>query len=369
MSGQVTSNNYSQPRPKPGSVSIGDVSISQAIKKEYKRFNLCDKMANWNAIPRVKKTINGKDFWIIPLVNGSNLTAVPLEMNKWNERFKRELEVAITDTNGTVTNTASLPVSRPSGKKAYIHGLSYAAYDFNEMMIQLTDSVIHQTALLLGRADDPSAEVTLPSLVEPDAFGVGLPGLIICAEGTVERLPRSGQYTTASFPMPNWYNLSPSGVLKIDAAWDRRKNDVETMIALNQSAPRASIFHGMLPADFAYNNVSISIIGERAGGNVRLWDSQGRYNATDNNQSNTYSHDIIFPAINNDIDVIIPDDISNLRIEVSGTSWAHHIDMPGIDSTYNAPGSHVKGIHKERWAVTYVTMPLKVQLDLRYNDI
>lgn len=353
------SNNYTSPRSKPANINVDNlgVEVIEKVGRLYNRFVLTDDFKNWNPIPLKIIPYEEKDAVVIPLVdiNMSNMSNVINSINK------RQLLLNHESTDGTSANDRKvIPVVRPTNpdtglpRKAYLNAVSYAAYDYNDLL------PIHNQDWLRQTFSDTNP-IT-------DAFGSGVNGLLVG-----HNIPGNGNImlfdndtTTADYPY-DMDNMSHH-----QAPLHRyRPRQLRTMELLSQSAPRAAVRHGMLPSDWARNHFDIKIGGSNGasytGGAltpaINIWSlSGGSYN-------NGYS-DSIFPAVNNEINIEIDDAINWLSVDVQGVCWITAIKQAS-DAVGLWEGSE-KGIFStqpgtEGPLFTLVQMPLKVQIEIRYE--
>lgn len=337
-----------------GGTTIGDINVNLDNAKLYDRFLLMDELESFRAIPR-KYVENGVGTYdiLIPYT-------LSVELCNWH-LFRRRLYLNTkSSTYGVaVGNKKFIPIVRPEGHKAFLHTVSYAAYDFNEMLPAL---------------NIPAANIV--NRIVENAFGTGVHGLKLNSTpielAAEDMLPKSKYFTTAHYPV----YFDSTG---------RRGEEITVMEALGQAGPRSSIRGGMLPGDFLMNNFWMQIKGFTAetpdftspgSTYANIWESPEEnksYGVDADAESTdvTGKTDMFIPGISNEIDTLIPDDVNWLCVDVAGAGWRHG----AFEHSYEAePSSSYKQFHKGLGVMvepffTYVQMPVKVQIDIRYWPI
>lgn len=397
------SNNYTAPYQPPPTINIDpdqaiNINLTQSPKRMYQQFLLSDDTRFWHSIPKKQVTLPATlndytvdgtvDAIVIPFVYLSNFKPSWFD----TDDLKRRLFLNTLQAFGT-TDGAKMPIKidRPmvsDGEggtipaKAYLHTLSYSAYDFNEMIPYLDIIAICEDIFV---ESDPEGGWGIDDLIVEDAFGSGYDGLIIGKyeiEGGLHYYPFRN-YTTADYPLI--INTNSFSNLK-----GKRANELAVIDKLSQSAPCSSIFRGMLPSDWMANNFGITIgghtgetIAEDSAPTSIIWDSRNRESFADTlNYAQSFGegvvvgYDSFFPAVNNEIDIEIPDDVNYLFVDVRGPGWYHGIDIVNHGLSYNT--DPVKGwlaIEDESSyrgplpiPITIVKMPVKIHIALRFAE-
>jgi|GEM_PF-6345366 len=354
-------NNYNYPSANvevnvsgEGGGTIGNVAINQDPGNLHTRFLLLDDFENFTAIPRlIEETGEGTELYNVYIPFTTNL------LNPSWHRFRRRLFLNTkSSTYGVLAgNKKFIPVVRPSANhKAYLHSISYSAYDFNEMIPKLA-----------------IPDANIGDRIEADKFDVGVNGLRLNATplaiDAIHTIVKSDYITTAHYPVYH-DNLQ------------RRQDELAVMDLLGQGAPRSSIRGGMLPGDFYMNNFYLHIKGftattpdfEDPGSTYEsIWelpeDNQSYGVNNDLNESDlSGSTDLIMPGITNELDIEIPETVKWLAVDVAGPGWRHG----AFDIERNAyPNSMYKSVAKAIGSpvgnfFTFVQMPVKIQIDLRF---
>lgn len=328
-----------------GGGSGGGAVGTQDPANLFSRFLLMDKFSDFSAIPKKIVADNGMYNLYIPITN-------TLANPNWH-LFRRRL--FLNTENGTAgTGNGQrkfIPIARPTPEhKAYIHSITYTAYDFNELLPFIS-------------VDDINSRIVI------DMFATGVHGLRINSSPMVDaniwNYVTSELITTAHYPI---YRLDTKA----------RQQELQVMNLLGQSAPRSSIRGGMLPGDFFHNNFWLSLKGYKFAGTPNF-DSPGETytniweTPTDNNSyniendltagDNSQVSDMILPNISNEMDIEIPEDIEWIAVDVGGAGWRH--------GAFDSDKSVLKPVAKilpnaANNYITYVQMPVKVQIDIRY---
>ena len=385
-----------------------EINLSQTIERMYDKFSLCDDVRNWHSIPKKVMTLSSLyyatsnipftgsvdvDCVVIPFVNLNSFNPSWFDVIDVDEDavFKRRLNLNVLNTIGVAAgDKMPIPITRRTRgegenletAKAYLHGISFAAYDFNEPIPYVDVPALCEA--LTGLANTESeVEWNYESLKVEDAFGDGYHGFIIGIYDTSKYVFDSRDYITANYPL----------LVNTDTfsnAKGKRFNELKVMTKLSQGAPRSSVFRGILPSDWMSNNFGIEIGGltstdfnsedtEIPDPTNLIYDSRNRLLFADtNNYSQSFGENAVvgldefFPAIYNEIDILIPDNIDWLTIDVRGPGWFHGIDL--VDHNIQYYFDPVKGWlfdasqtpNRGTMPVTLVQMPVKVKLDIRY---
>lgn len=317
----------------------GTVVANQDPARLHERFLLTDNMQTFQAIP--KKQVGQNAY--IPVTNSINVA-------NWH-RFKRRLYLNQRGTFGTgELNKKFIPITRPSANhKAYLHAITYTAYDFNEMLPRVT-------------AQDKA------SLIVADVFGDGIDGLKV--NNTVML---DNEIRNASIPKSSYFSSADYPVYR-DQTLAERSEEVALMERLGQSAPRSSIRFGMLPGDWLMNNFNCQILGIGGtpnfetvnSGFTKVWELpsiNSSYPASINADVSNDT-DMIIPGITNEIDIEIPEGLNWLAVEVWGAGWRHGAFDDEVNEMYRLSAKGVFPASQSYY--TYVQMPVKVQIDIRY---
>lgn len=320
--------------------SVGSVNVDNNPERLHNRFILMDNFKEWYAIPRkfVETSVGSGQYHIyIPITTNLN--------NSYWNLFSRRL---FLNTENATAGTGNglrkfIPINRPAGHKAFLHSVAYASYDFNEMLPKNTS--VDKNALIIA-----------------DMFGTGVAGmrvtsLPVSSLTAGNQFPKSSIFTTAHYPATT-DNLQS------------RTDELAVMEALGQSAPRSSVRGGMLNGDFFMNNFNMNIKGFTAetpdfddAGEVfaNVWETP-----TDNNSYNISGgkSSSFLPNITNEIDILIPDDVNWLAVDVTGCGWRVGAFEDDLNDSY-------RHIHKILGSpagnfITFVQMPVKVQVDIRF---
>ena len=331
-----------------GELSIGDIKVTTNDNplRLHDRFLLMDDLENWRSIPLLIES-NGVETYdvFMPYTESVNVA-------NWH-LFRRRLYLNTKNSEyGPESGKKRfIPVTRPSAKhKALLHAITYAAYDYNEMlyMISVPD---------------------IATRLVPNKFMTGVHGIKLNSTpielGAVNILPRSRAITTAHYPV----YFDEVG---------RREMEFAVMQSLQQGAPRSSVRGGMLPGDFYQNNFWCHIRGYEGtpafanpiGSYTNIWEtpSDNQSYGADVNPSTSGKTDMILPGVTNEIDILIPDDVNWLDVHVGGPGWRHGAFEINTDAYPNSPNRDVyKGLGGAGIPYfTYIQMPVKVQIDIRY---
>ncbi len=330
-----------------GDVNIGDIVINQNPANLYSRFLLMDKFSDFSAIPKKIVEISGQ--------SGMYDIYIPItyNLNKQNWHLFRRRLFLNTENNTAGTGAGErkfIPIVRPTPEhKAYLHSITYAAYDFNEMLPFIS-------------VDDIATRIET-NLFAPDVHGLKINPTPLSSPIKWLYL-KSDKITTAHYPV--YRNLLQA-----------REDELQVMNVLGQSAPRSSIRGGMLPGDFYHNNFWVHLKGfennnpnfDNAGDEyINIWETpedNNSYNINNDleNTDTSQVSDMILPNISNEIDIEIPDSVNWIAVDVAGAGWRH--------GAFDSDKSALKPIAKVlanaiNNYITYVQMPVKVQIDIRY---
>lgn len=332
-------NQYSYPQPSNITVQMegGEVNFTEQVARDHKQFIVQDDLNKHYAVPIKAIEHDGLYALVIPVTNNI--------LNFDWSAFSRDLHINANGSWGVSPgNKKFIPVVRPEGKKAYLHAVVAGAYDFNEMLPYF------DTSSLFG-----GLTPGLVDLVVPNAFGT-TDGLIVhksVSDPTnLMSNPRSPGYSTAHFPVYRTNTL-------------RRSDELRVMESLGQNGLRSSIRGGLLPSDIWWNQFRMMIAGinsatptiDNANDSI-IWDTNAGNDSSTYNSGSQY--DNMLPQESNEKDILIPDAVNWLRVNVTGTGWYHFID-------WKQQEDHVKGIWgSARAFLTIVQMPVKVKLVLRY---
>lgn len=348
---------HTYPSGMPAQVNVDIPAISIGSGGDYEVYELADDIHNFEVIPT--KLINR------PYDNpGSTIksVAIPLLTNnneEFNlENFKRRLFVNQLGTWGAASgNRQFIKINRPvdngTPKKAYIHSIIYAAYDFNDMLPYFNE-------LDLGTMLD-GTPLTINNMIINNVFGTDKGFITKKTAGVAETdvepsglhgrqstMVRSSNFTTAHYP-----------VLRSGLSLQERTNEINAMEKLGQAGLRSSIRGGLLPSDVFKNNFKMKIGGMI--NNTPTATEAFNYDlfVTGNNK-NTFDNDNIIPAYNNEIDIAIPDDVDWLGVEVAGAGWKHGIDWKQHPENVKLMASALVSL------ITFVQMPVKVSIAIKY---
>lgn len=395
------SNNYTAPYQPPPTINIDpdqaiNINLTQSPKRMYQQFLLSDDTRYWHSIPKKQITlpanINGYtvdgaiDAIVIPYVPLSSFNPSWFDTEDLNRRLFLNTLQSFGTTDG---DKMPIKIDRPmvsdgeggtKPAKAYLHTLSYSAYDYNEMIpyvdiIEICEDIFVET--------DPVGGWSIDELILTDAFGTGYDGIIIGkykTEGGIYYYPFRN-YTTADYPLIINTNIYSN-------LYGKRANELAIIDKLAQSAPCSSIYRGMLPSDWMANNFGITIgghtgiaIAEDSIPSTIIWDSRNRETFVDTlnyaqsfGEGNVVGYDSFFPAVNNEIDIEIPDDINYIFVDIRGPGWYHGIDI--VNHGHSLISDPVKGWlytdneeeYKRALPVTIVQMPVKVHLAIRFAE-
>jgi len=339
---------YPSGLPTTVDVQLGDITVSgDGVNKDFQVFELQDNIENFQTVP--KKSIADP--------NNATKYAYCIPFVENNEKFDGaafERRLYLNNTEIFDQNNVSLkrhvPINRPlkadgiTYKKAYLHSVTYAAYDYNDMLPYYDESNY--------------GALTLSQLKVPNVFGTNK-GLMLAINQNVNDdivanyyIPTSNVYTTAHFP----YYLRNLQL---------REREIRAMEILGQGALRSSVRWGMLPSDVFKNNfrlklgsINSSTPTETELPNTILWDTKLNNSSSKLNDSNL---DTMLPAYTNEIDILIPDTTNSITVDVTGAGWNHGIDWKQIPTNVKCLAQIVPHL------ITWVQMPIKVSLAIRFD--
>lgn len=354
-------NQYTYPAGSPinPQINVGDLQVTMPpseVKRDYEQFLLADDIKKFSPIAMKPLSVGFESYkWHI-------LTAVGLTTGFDLSPFKRRLMANVGKNYfSNVANTTDrkmIKINRPEGKKAYLHAVSYAMYDYNTMIPKVTaDTYGDVISMLIDNAFGTGAS--------QKGLPVGLPMSASSADSEMIDVEaafamRSETITSAHYPIFRRGSTS-------------RQDELRVMEYLNQSAPRSSVRFGMLPTDYFINNFELTIGGfedptsvpaRNASFATTIYetakvgnDSYGGNAYADGEQVN---RDTMVPAYNNEIDIEIPDNIVWMAADVIGGGWEHCIELSCLNT-------NVKGEPQAQGHIkTFVQMPVKVLITVRY---
>ncbi len=387
MSGAAFKVNY--PGRDIDTTMTGDVAFP--VEKNIHRFTFTDDVRDWRSIPKQIASFSDlgfdsdhptKSFVLIPYC--------PYSANQYLyiNPFKRQLYLNLqNDTVGpTRGNKKPVVLNRPTDHDAYLHSISWMAFDWNEPL-PLVDRTKILTEMNVVRVANGKAELTDETMdafsLLVNAFGAGVHGKVIDVVDTTGVTPinswtRSNSYTTAHFPdmaYPSTTNTHEK----------RMADNVKVMSRLSEAGPRTNALKGMLPTDWANNMFGIAVYNDSqsftdggslldtASSDSLLWDSRKRTIPGDDPDGMSISNygssaaemgvglDYMQPIINNELNIKIPDSADQLLIEVDGPGWFHWVDIVGYPNAAKGEGIDDKPYR------TLVLMPVRVVVDIWYR--
>jgi hypothetical protein len=352
-------NNFTYPRKANavslGDINIGDLQVIQKVEKNYDSFHLYDDLETFQPIPAkkvfVSTTFNGMPFgayfWVIPMIfNGDDKKIFRRRLNLNND---------IAETGISTNKQRYIPINRPSGKKAYLHSVSWSAHDYNVAYPYYLQSEIEDWAnfyLENGVAD--------LGLWRENQFGDLYGHIVALAINSqssypelLQKFPNYG-YSTSDFAMP----FFTSNNFLRDQFFFRPNTK------FNKTGVKSSFVGGLLQ-DIFPNGVNVTIGGHSGGGfadGMQLNHSPEAIifstNDDDLNQSHNSRDWVNTPNIINEIDTLIPDNINHLLLDVEGFNWFLNVTIES-DEPYKR--DHIN-------FTTIVQMPLSVDVVIRYDD-
>lgn len=353
-------NNYSYPSGTPiqPQINVGDLQVTlppSEIVREYEQFLLADDLSKFSPVAIKALSVGVEQYrWHLLAVQG---LTTKMDLTPFKRRLLANLGQPYLSNPSNTTDKKMIKLNRPVGKKAYLHAVSYAAYDYNTMIPRLDQATYGDVEALF--VDDafgtgatqkgiPIGQTMSASSPESDLINVG-----------ASFVGRSTTVTTAHYPLHSTGNT-------------QRQDELKVMEILNQSAPRSSVRFGMLPTDYFINNFELTIGGFEDAGVIpsKTADfTQIIYETAkvgnDSYGGNAYASDVIardtmIPAYNNEIDTEIPDNLHWLSVDVIGAGWEHCLEM--VCEPTNLMGLPQAQPHIK----TFVQMPVKVLITVRY---
>lgn len=358
MSMNMGANNYTYPR-KPASLSTGNITVNvppEVVEKNYDQFLLYDNFVDWKTIPAKIKTVQYGTVGNYLNLDCIMIPAVPTGLNAADafEYFKRRLILNNDAAQNGITDghKRHIPIVRPVGKKAYLHSISWAAYDFNTFR-----------PFILNELSGYTIDGAPIQLTYPNEFG-DLTGMIICVAPPVNPLQSWWEkytnftYSTADYAIP---------MLDADNAYLASRHTLIPNLT-GQTGLRSQFINGLLASDLLPSNFKLD---------VGLHDGTGMVDdmanldqvpqatlfstnleSAENNQSRSDIHHVQIPQVINDMDILIPDTYNWLITDVEGMGWFIQIcDEDEVPSAVNPACFY-----------TPVFMPMAVSITIRYAD-
>jgi hypothetical protein len=311
-------------------VNMGDVNINFSIERDVHKYSYRDDLRFWQGFKFTIQTIEGQEYICTPVENAWSPTA-------------------IANFTKTTMNLASgkIHLQRPVNKKAYLHGISYAIYDYHQLVPRFLPPELCPSS---GQFYDAYYNDTNETLFSVIVGKLGYPN-----EDPdfnyIKYLNDGIKYATFDYALP-FMN-------------QHRYRDFHTLQMLNytkNTAPRSNVLYGMLPMDYYHNHFDMTLIGYDINGNVvkNIWDNKKEPNSgVISKHSFEILHEEIVPQIFNDINLLIDDNITDVELVVYRPYFWISLQP---NSTYNP----LNGTELPMGNQTIFRLPVKVETSILY---
>ena len=323
---------WAYPSP-PANIQTGDISIQTSIERDTHKYSYRDDLRSWQGFMFTIQKIGNIEYVCIPVEFGINNNII-------NKFTYQELRLA----------SGNLLLQRPANKKAYLHGISYSVYDYHQIVPRLLPVEQCPNYSQYTDAYYPQINETIYSAI------VGIKGYPSQEEDFLYLGNLSNGIKYATYDMASPFRLNPAKYR--DAHFISEHN------YSNKTAPRSNVMYGMLPMDYYHNHFDISLMGlNNLGQEVKwLWNNKGFVYPNSNvitNHSFGILHEEIIPQIFNEINLLIDDNITNIKVNINRP----YLWIPvQINETYD-PRTNFLSTHPSQ---TIFKLPVKVELSILY---
>jgi len=347
---------YSAPQP-PASISTGDLVLNSDIGKDVRKFSFRDDLETWQGFEfAIKRVQTGNQM--IPYYD--IITCPVAEMMTQDDLNDFATTKLSVDFKGK--NVGGIIIDPPANKKAYLHSISYSAYDHHQIV-----------PLILQDEDCPPFPVEFYNSYGEAwyarlkksfySFGVGKKAygseptdfIYYAKRGKWDAKPDAKKYTTYDFP----------SLIKPRTGTNRFKHYVAEMLYSNKKAPNSPNHFGMLSQDWAFNKFDIQIKAMDATNNLLqyVWDNRGKRLPTDtNNIAHSYSddYDEFIPSVWNEINKEIDPNTYLLQVNVQRPYFFVPIQLQYNKLPFEDGVSVTRGLY------TPFRLPIKVDISIIY---
>lgn len=289
---------WAYPTP-PASISTGDLIIQTSIERDVHKYSFRNDLRQWQGFLFTKAKL--------PFDTGNGIIYRDYILTPVDFSWTPDVIEAFTkQTMGLASYGGRIHLNRPSGKKAYLHGISFSIYDHHQLVPRLLDPLQCPNTIQYEYVFYPFLNKTLYSAI------IGVKGYPDENEDFLySKYLNNKYYSTYEYGSP----------FKLNAAMYRDAHFIQEFIHSNRTNPRSNVPYGMLPMDTYHNHFDMSIMGEdNLGQEVKfIWNNKGfvNPNATVNtNHSLTLLHEEMTPQVFNEINLLIDDNITDLRLDV-----------------------------------------------------
>lgn len=288
---------WAYPTP-PATIQTGDLIIQTSIERDIHKYSFRNDLRQWQGFLFTKAKL--------PFDTGNGIVyrdyiLTPVEFS-WTPDV---IEGFTKQTMGLASFNGYLPLNRPVGKKAYLHGISFSIYDHHQLVPRLLDPLQCPYNIQYEYAFYPALNKTLYSAI------IGMKGYPDETEDFLyEKYLDDKAYSTYDYGSP----------FKVNATY-RDNHYIKEYLYSNRTSPRSNVPYGMLPMDTYHNHFDMSIMGVNdLYEEVKfVWNNKGfvNPNATiTTNHSLSLLHEEMTPQVFNEINLLIDDNITKLRLDV-----------------------------------------------------